>query len=193
MGGAPRLPRHRSTNLHGAWAPARRRSAQPRSGSFQPFASQSSLPICFAHAANADIVILDRQDRVAWRGVELASHAPPPREKHTLTPLSGGRLLMFGGARCCPCRGRPPAGQRLLGAVRRLAEPLRSSYALPYSARPLHAPCSWSLLARMGLRASPAQTHPNHPVFCLQAPTGKARWGTRGGLIWSTSCSSSQI
>jgi len=44
-----------------------------------------------------DIAILDRQDRVAWRGVEMASHSPAPREKHTLTPLSGGRLLMFGG------------------------------------------------------------------------------------------------
>lgn len=28
----------------------------------------------------------------------MASHAPAAREKHTLTPLSGGRLLMFGGA-----------------------------------------------------------------------------------------------
>ena len=46
------------------------------------------------------MVILDRQpDRVVWRGVELApdSEAPLPREKHTLTALSGGRLLMFGG------------------------------------------------------------------------------------------------
>ncbi|PRW60075.1 rab9 effector with kelch motifs [Chlorella sorokiniana] len=45
----------------------------------------------------ADIAILDRQDRVTWRGVEMASHSPSPREKHTLTALSGGRLLMFGG------------------------------------------------------------------------------------------------
>lgn len=35
---------------------------------------------------------------MAWRGVEMASHSPSAREKHTLTPLSGGRLLMFGGA-----------------------------------------------------------------------------------------------
>ena len=28
----------------------------------------------------------------------MASHPPAAREKHTLTPLSGGRLLMFGGA-----------------------------------------------------------------------------------------------
>jgi hypothetical protein len=43
------------------------------------------------------VVILDRRDRVAWRGVETASPPPAPREKHTLTALSGGRLLLFGG------------------------------------------------------------------------------------------------
>ncbi|KAI3436230.1 hypothetical protein D9Q98_002284 [Chlorella vulgaris] len=45
----------------------------------------------------SDVVILDRHDRVAWRGVEVASPPPAPREKHTLTALSGGRLLLFGG------------------------------------------------------------------------------------------------
>lgn len=48
------------------------------------------------------MVVLDRQiDRVSWRGVEVAAAgeaAPAPREKHSLTALSGGRLLMFGGA-----------------------------------------------------------------------------------------------
>lgn len=51
-----------------------------------------------APTRTADVVILDRQDRVAWRGVEVASVGPSAREKHTLTALSGGRLLLFGGA-----------------------------------------------------------------------------------------------
>ncbi|KAL4458993.1 hypothetical protein ABPG75_013858 [Micractinium tetrahymenae] len=45
----------------------------------------------------SDVVILERHDRVAWRGVEPASPGPSPREKHTLTALAGGRLLLFGG------------------------------------------------------------------------------------------------
>jgi hypothetical protein len=51
-----------------------------------------------------DVVILDRQERVAWRDVELASPPPAPREKHTLTALAGGRLLMFGGAPFARCK-----------------------------------------------------------------------------------------
>ncbi|KAL4431596.1 hypothetical protein ABPG77_001438 [Micractinium sp. CCAP 211/92] len=45
----------------------------------------------------SDVVILERHDRVAWRGVEPASLGPAPREKHTLTALAGGRLFLFGG------------------------------------------------------------------------------------------------
>lgn len=57
----------------------------------------------------ADVVILDRQDRVAWRGVEVATAGPSAREKHTLTALSGGRLLLFGGA--AGRGGGQPAGR----------------------------------------------------------------------------------
>jgi hypothetical protein len=59
--------------------------------------------LCVVDHSTADVVILDRQDQVAWRGVEVrGAEGPTPREKHTLTALSGGRLLLFGGAlRCC--------------------------------------------------------------------------------------------
>lgn len=68
--------------------------------------SLSAVVLCIVPhvlcVALADVVILDRQDQVAWRGVEVTGpQGPSPREKHTLTALSGGRLLLFGGA-CCP-------------------------------------------------------------------------------------------
>ncbi len=47
------------------------------------------------------MVVLDRQpDRVSWKSVEgvAEGEGPAPREKHTLTALSGGRLVLFGGA-----------------------------------------------------------------------------------------------
>ena len=50
----------------------------------------------------ADVVVMDRQvDRVAWKSVEgvAEGEGPLPREKHTLTALSGGRLFLFGGRR----------------------------------------------------------------------------------------------
>lgn len=56
----------------------------------------------------SDVLVLDRSaDKVAWRGVEAAGGAgaqPAGREKHSLTALSGGRMLLFGGA-CVRVRG----------------------------------------------------------------------------------------
>ena len=52
----------------------------------------------------SDVLVLDRSaDKVAWRGVEAGGAGPQPagREKHTLTALSNGRMLLFGGARVC--------------------------------------------------------------------------------------------
>jgi hypothetical protein len=60
--------------------------------------------LCLLDYLTADVIILDRLDQVAWRGVELTgAEGPTPREKHTLTALSGGRLLLFGGALRCGC------------------------------------------------------------------------------------------
>ena len=62
-------------------------------------AAHSVRTNCIDGVPAADLAILDRQaDRLAWRAVDSASEGPRPREKHTLTALSGGRLLLFGGA-----------------------------------------------------------------------------------------------
>eukprot|EP00887_Chlorella_sp_A99_P006672 scaffold3.g6672.t1 len=46
----------------------------------------------------SDVCILDRRvDKVTWHAVDVASAQPTAREKHTLTALAGGRLLLFGG------------------------------------------------------------------------------------------------
>ena len=45
-----------------------------------------------------DVAIIDRSAQVRWRVPDVSGEPPPPRELHSLTPLSGGRLLLFGGA-----------------------------------------------------------------------------------------------
>ena len=45
-----------------------------------------------------DVAVLDRTGVVQWRALPVGGDAPPPRELHSLTALSGGRLLLFGGA-----------------------------------------------------------------------------------------------
>lgn len=44
-----------------------------------------------------DVVLIDRSQQVRWRTPEVVGELPPPRELHSLTPLSDGRLLLFGG------------------------------------------------------------------------------------------------
>lgn len=41
--------------------------------------------------------------QVRWRTPEVVGELPPPRELHSLTPLSDGRLLLFGGQAPAPC------------------------------------------------------------------------------------------
>ena len=36
-----------------------------------------------------------------WRAPAVAGEGPAPREFHTLSPLPGGRLLLFGGEPAC--------------------------------------------------------------------------------------------
>lgn len=132
-----------------------------RGGSLWPHRPTQLYPCLIWRLDPADVVILDRQDKVAWRGVELASLAPAPREKHSLTALSGGRLLLFGGGRC----GVGGGGE---GQACRAAGLGRLWRGVP--ARPASSPaCSSPLLARA----------PSHP----QAPTVPPHWQTRGGLI----------
>lgn len=47
-----------------------------------------------------DLVAMDRdgEGAVRWTACAVTGDAPAPREFHSLTPLSGGRLLLFGGA-----------------------------------------------------------------------------------------------
>ena len=49
-----------------------------------------------------DCFVLDRSGVVQWRAAAVGGDLPAPRELHSLTALSGGRLLLFGG--------RDPAG-----------------------------------------------------------------------------------
>ena len=44
-----------------------------------------------------DTHVLDRSGVVQWRAVPVGGDLPAPRELHSLTALSGGRLLLFGG------------------------------------------------------------------------------------------------
>ncbi|KAK9823333.1 hypothetical protein WJX72_001997 [[Myrmecia] bisecta] len=46
---------------------------------------------------HSDVVVVDRQGTMQWRSPVLIGDSPPAREFHTLTALSGGRLLLFGG------------------------------------------------------------------------------------------------
>ena len=53
-----------------------------------------------------DTHVLDRSGVVQWRAVPVGGDLPAPRELHSLTALSGGRLLLFGGTaegcvQCC--------------------------------------------------------------------------------------------
>ena len=56
-----------------------------------------------------DVLVLDRTSIVQWRTPHVGGDAPAPRELHSLTPLCGGRLLLFGGD--LPASGQL-AGQR---------------------------------------------------------------------------------
>ena len=54
-----------------------------------------------------DVVVLDRTGVVQWRTLAVGGDAPGPRELHSLTPLSGGRLLLFGGKHSYIYRSSP--------------------------------------------------------------------------------------
>ena len=47
-------------------------------------------------------VSLCREGAVQWRSPAVGGDAPVPREFHTLTPLTKGRLMLLGGD--CPCK-----------------------------------------------------------------------------------------
>lgn len=49
----------------------------------------------------------DEEGTVRWSVPAITGDAPAPREFHSLTPLSGGRLFLFGGALCGPLLGMP--------------------------------------------------------------------------------------
>ncbi|DBA80892.1 hypothetical protein WJX77_007438 [Trebouxia sp. C0004] len=44
-----------------------------------------------------DVVVMDREGAVQWRSPPVGGDAPAPREFHTLTPLTKGRLMLLGG------------------------------------------------------------------------------------------------
>ena len=54
-----------------------------------------------------DLVAMDRdgEGTVRWDAPAVTGDAPAPREFHSLTPLSGGRLFLFGGASPAVCPG----------------------------------------------------------------------------------------
>lgn len=126
----------------------------------------------------ADVVILDRQDKVAWRGVETASLGPTPREKHTLTALSGGRLFLFGGMQ----GGLGGVGGLCRGASENMTRGPVLALVQGGAGRQTGMLEGW--LAGWPFRRSAAAClagFPISPVDALQAPTGSRRLGTRGG------------
>lgn len=72
-----------------------------------------------------DLVAMDRDGEgiVRWDAPAVTGDAPAPREFHSLTPLSGGRLFLFGGAspgrvprRACCQPARPVRPDQWRGA-----------------------------------------------------------------------------
>ena len=85
-----------------------------------------------------DIAIIDRTGQVRWRTPEVSSQLPPARELHSLTALSDGRLLLFGGESSVR-RPHPPPPLRMLPRVHGVTAVLSGS-----------ALCHWGALCLYG-------------------------------------------